>query len=74
MSRLLGKLRRATLAAVLLGSAGCCHWCDCCCGPPAPPARRPVIEGPPTNLPPADGVVPPVGPRPGIGAYGGTGP
>jgi hypothetical protein len=65
---------RAILAAGLLVGAGCANLCPCCdwCNRDE---RRPIGEGPPPaqgRLPP--GVVPTVGPPPGSGAYGGTGP
>lgn len=64
---------RTLFAAVLLFGAGCANLCPCCDGFSRRADRPPLNEGPPPPQLPPD-AVPPVGPRPGGGAYGGTGP
>ena len=73
----MAKYWRGTIAALVLSGTGCCHNCGCCDSWNAHDKRPPMRldEGPPP-MPvrtPSSEVIPPVGPRPGIGAYGGSG-
>lgn len=74
----MAKCWRMIVAAAVLSGSGCCHNCGCCDSWNArddqPPLR--LNEGPPPlGIPPrapAGDPIPPVGPRPGVGAYGGS--
>jgi hypothetical protein len=65
------KCWRAIVAAAVNGGSGCCHHCGCCESRyDLPPPR---LDGrPPLSNPPPAEVLPPVGPRPGTGAYEGS--
>jgi hypothetical protein len=65
---------RATIGGAVMCGSGCCHQCGCCDCWHAPndlPPPRLDDRPPPSQPPPAE-ILPPVGPRPGTGAYGGS--
>lgn len=75
----MAKCWRMIVAAAVLSGAGCCHNCGCCdcwSGRADRPPPQHFNEGPqPLGVPPrapAGDPIPPVGPRPGLGAYGGS--